>query len=66
VIDKSLALKPGQNLCPQCRNKVSVLLDNSDNSEKDEEIVALDSSLCKDEEHQSVSECFNAIGLSPF
>jgi len=47
------------------KKNVSVQLENSDSSETDEEISALDSSLCIDEERESVSECFSAIGPSP-
>ena len=62
AINKSLPLKPGQKLCPKCRQMVSALLE--DNSETDEEMSALDKSVSI-EEHCSVSEVFSMIGASP-
>ena len=62
AINKSLPLKPGQKLCPKCRQIVSVLLEDS--SETDEEISALDKSVSIEEERCSVSEVFSTIGVS--
>ena len=61
AINNSLPLKPGQKLCPKCRQMVSALLE--DNSETGEEMSALDKSVSI-EERCSVSEVFSTIGIS--
>jgi len=61
----SLKLLPGQKLCPTCKQKLRVSLENPKESGPEEDISALDNSLSMEEEHQTVTNCFSTIGLSP-
>ena len=61
-------MAPGQNLCPMCRNKLSVREQSetdSRNSAVSDEINYIEEIHSIEQDQQDISECFQSVGIPP-